>query len=135
MFDRVVVGATGSEGATRAVRHAIEVARVSGGTLHVVMAVRRRRHVAVAEDRRAVDVGFDADEVLLRRFEEMAARESVRVRLHPLQSEPAQAITAVAAEEGADLIVVGSRAGIGNRRLTDVPKAVMDRADCAVLVV
>ena len=65
----------------------------------------------------------------------VAARESVRVQLHPLQSEPAQAITAVAAEEGADLIVVGSRAGNGNRRLTDVPKAVMDCAECAVLVV
>ena len=77
MFERVVVGATDSEGATRAVRHAIEVTRVSGGTLHVVMAVRRKRHVAVAEDRRADDVGLDADEALLRRFEEMAARESV----------------------------------------------------------
>ena len=135
MFDTVVVGATDSEGATRAVRRAIEVTRVAGGTLHVVMAVRRRRHVGLAEDRRAGTGGLDRDEALLGVFSQMAARESVRVQLHPLQSEPAEAITAVAAEQGADLIVLGSKADYGIRQLSSVPKAVMDRADCAVLVV
>jgi nucleotide-binding universal stress UspA family protein len=135
VFDKVVVGATDSKGATRAVTRALEVTRVSGGTLHVVVAVRRRRHVAVFEDRRAVDSGLDPDDALLRQFREMAARESVKLQLHPLRSEPAQAITAVAAEQAADLIVVGSGAEGRTRHLSGVPKAVMDRADCAVLVV
>ncbi len=135
MFDRVVVGAADAEGVTRAVTRAIEVTRVSGGTMHVVVAQRRRRQLAVAQDRRVTDHGLDPDEALLRRFEEMAARESVRIELHPLQSEPAQAIAAVAAEQAADLVVVGSRTAHRHRQLSAVPQAVMDTVPCAVMVV
>jgi nucleotide-binding universal stress UspA family protein len=135
MFDRVVVGAADAEGVTRAVTRAIEVTRVSGGTVHVVVAHRRRRHLAVAEDRRAGDPGLDPDQALLRQFEEMAARQSVRIQLHPLESEPAQAITAVAAAQAADLVVVGSKTAHGHRQLNAVPQAVMDSVPCAVLVV
>ena len=49
--------------------------------------------------------------------------------------EPVEAITRVAAEEAADLIVVGSQADHGSRRLSSVPQAVMDRVERAVLVV
>ena len=65
----------------------------------------------------------------------MALSESVPVETHPVSSDPAEAITRVATEENADLIVVGSKAARGARQLSDVPKAVMDRADCAILVV
>jgi nucleotide-binding universal stress UspA family protein len=135
MFDQVVAAATDPDGTTRAVGRAIELARVSGGTVHVVAAVRRRRHLSVAEDRRAADTGLDSDAALLRRLEAMAARDSVAIRLHPLRSEPAEAITAVAEQERADLIVVGSKAERRARHLSDVSKAVMDRAACAVMVV
>lgn len=135
MFDRVVVGATDAEGVTRAFTRALEVTRASGGTVHVVVAQRRRRHLPVIEDRRAADHGLDPDRALLRQLEEMAARESVRIQLHPLQSEPAQAITAVAAEQVADLVVVGSETSHGHRQLSAVPQAVMDSVPCAVLVV
>ena len=64
----------------------------------------------------------------------MAALEAVRVETHPVASDPADAITRVATEEDADLIVVGSKAAHGTRQLSSVPKAVMDRAACAVLV-
>ncbi len=135
MFDQVVVGATDPEGAARAVTRAVDLARASGGTVHIVAALRRQRHLPVVEDRRGVDRGLDPDEVLLRRLGEMAAREQVPVRLHPLRSEPAEAITTVAAQEHADLIVIGSKAERRSRHLSDVSKAVMDRADCAVMVV
>ena len=52
-----------------------------------------------------------------------------------MRSDPVEAITRVAAEEAADLIVVGSQADHGSRRLSSVPQAVMDRVECAVLVV
>jgi len=135
MFDRVVVGATDAQSATRAVTRAIELTRVSGGTLHVVLPARRRRPMAVGEERRSSDVRVDAEEALLRRIREMAARESVPLQLYPLQSDPAGAITAVALEQCADLIVVGAGPERRSRQLSDVPKAVMDRADCAVMVV
>jgi nucleotide-binding universal stress UspA family protein len=44
------------------------------------------------------------------------------------------AITRVAHEEEADLIVVGSKAARSAREPSSVPKAVMDRAARAVLV-
>jgi nucleotide-binding universal stress UspA family protein len=136
MFDTVVVGATDSEGATRAVRRAIELTRVSGGTLHVVLASRRRRRVPVTHDRRVHDGGLDPDVTLLDQFGRMAAQASVRVQLHPLDTAPAEAITTVASEEGADLIVVGSKHERGGtRQLSPVPRAVMDAAPCAVMVV
>jgi nucleotide-binding universal stress UspA family protein len=135
MFENVVVGATDSEGAARAVRSALEVARLSGGTLHLVMATRRSRLVTVALDRRTQDAGLDPTESLVAEFERMASRQSVRVQTHPLFSDPVDGITKVAAAEDADLIVVGSASAHGGRRLSAIPKAVMDIADCAVLVV
>jgi nucleotide-binding universal stress UspA family protein len=75
-----------------------------------------------------------ADE-LLAQMRSLASESSARVRSHPLQSDPVEAITRVATEEGADLIVVGSREPVGSRRLSGVSRGVMDRAECAVLVV
>ena len=75
-----------------------------------------------------------ADE-LLAQLRSLASESSARVRSHPLQSDPVEAIARVATEEGADLIVVGSRELGGSRRLSDVSRGVMARAECAVLVV
>jgi len=65
----------------------------------------------------------------------LASEVQVRVRSHPLRSDPVEAITRVAAQEQADLIVVGSQDAGGSRRLSSVPQGVMDRVECAVLVV
>jgi nucleotide-binding universal stress UspA family protein len=136
VFENVVVGATDSRGSARAMRRAVEVARVSGGTLHVVTAYRHKRW-----RRPSARVGMgsptswsDSAEAFLDEFRMMAARESVRVEIHPVASDPVEAITRVATEEDADLIVVGSN-GAGARHLSSVPKGVMDTAECAVLVV
>jgi nucleotide-binding universal stress UspA family protein len=137
MFENVVVGATNSATSTRAVRRAIEVARASGGTLHIVTAFRskRARRTDGSDDRRDGGSPADSVELLLAEFRLMALSESVPVETHPVSSDPAEAITRVATEENADLIVVGSKSARGARQLSDVPKAVMDRADCAILVV
>jgi nucleotide-binding universal stress UspA family protein len=66
---------------------------------------------------------------------EEAAAAEVEVATCPLLDEPAGATTRVAAAERADLMVVGSGSDHGSRSLTDVPKSVMDRVGCAVLVV
>ncbi len=137
MFENVVVGATDSAGATRAVHRAIEVARASGGTLHIVTAFGRKkaRQPQIPEEKQYSRTGSDPTERLMTELREMAALEYVRVETHPVASDPADAITRVANEEDADLIVVGSRAAHGIRQLSSVPKAVLDRAACAVLVV
>jgi nucleotide-binding universal stress UspA family protein len=118
MFDNVVVGASASAGGARAVRQGAELAAASGGTVHIVAAF-----------------PGEPAEALLAECRELASQASVRVRTHRLQSDPVDAITRVAFEEGADLIVVGSQDDEGSRRLSSVPQGVMDRAECAVLVV
>jgi nucleotide-binding universal stress UspA family protein len=118
MFDNVVVGAADFESGARAVRRGAELAGASGGTVHIVTAFRGK-----------------PVEALLAEFRLLASETPVRVQTHPVQSDPIEAITRVATEEGADLIVVGSRGNHGSRRLSGVPQGVMDRVECAVLVV
>jgi nucleotide-binding universal stress UspA family protein len=136
VFENVVVGATDSRGSARAMRRAVEVARVSGGTLHVVTAIRhkRRRRTQVWVGTGPPPSWSDSAEAFLDEFCMIAARESVPVEMHPVASDPVEAITRVATEEDADLIVVGSN-GAGARHLSSVPKGVMDTAECAVLIV
>ena len=52
-------------------------------------------------------------EALLARFRLLASEAPVRVRTHPVRSDPVEAITRVAAEQEADLVVVGSGATTG----------------------
>jgi nucleotide-binding universal stress UspA family protein len=118
MFDNVVVGASGSRSGARAVRRAAELAGASGGTVHIVAAF----HKKPAEE-------------LLAQLQLLASESSALVRSHPLQTDAVDAITRVAAEEKADLIVVGSRDLGRSRRLSGVPRGIMEKAECAVLVV
>jgi nucleotide-binding universal stress UspA family protein len=118
-------------------RRAVEMARASGGTLHIVTAFRSkrgRRSTRPDKPRHSV-TGSGPAEALMAEFRLMAAQESVRVEMHSVASDPVEAITRVAAEEQADLIVVGSTGAGGTRHLSSVPKGVMDTAECAVLVV
>ncbi len=139
MFDTVVVGATDSEGATRAFRRALAVTRSTGGTLHIVAAIDGKGAAESApwlpEEFRYTEAGAGATDWLLTMLAKQAAEAHVEVATHPVLDDPATAISRVAAAEGADLVVVGSGSDHGARALSEVPKAVMDRVGCAVLVV
>jgi nucleotide-binding universal stress UspA family protein len=140
MFETVVVGAADSEGAAKAFRRALDVARASGGTLHVVAAINGKGEAETApwlpEEFRYTDAGAGATDWLLTTLAKEAEGAHVKVTTHPVLDDPAAAITRVAAAEGADLVVVGSGSDHrGSRSLSDVPKAVMDHVGCAVLVV
>lgn len=139
MFDTVVVGATESEGATRAFRRALALARTTGGTLHLVTAISGKGEAESApwlpEEFRYTDAGAGASDWLLTQLAKEAAAAEVEVTTHPVLDDPARAITRVAKEEAADLVVVGSGSDHGARALSPVPKSVMDHAACPVLVV
>src|ERR1700722_16410668 len=100
MFDNVVVGASASGSGARAVRCAAELAGASGGTVHIVAAFRG-----------------EPGEGVVTQLSQVASESAVRVRTHPVQSDPIDAITRVATEEAADLIVVGSHQAGGSRHL------------------
>lgn len=115
----VVVGDDGSEGASEAIRYALEEARRRNATLHVVrawsiMSTSRPAHVPA---------GFAAS---LAEYEEATRAEEtervqrllgdqtgVPVEIHCVHSPAAQAL--MAASETADVLVVGSR-GVGGFR-------------------
>ena len=60
----------------------------------------------------------------------------VGVRPHAVTGDPADALLAIAEQENADLIVVGSRGMHGMTRvLGSVPNKVSHRARCSVLIV
>jgi nucleotide-binding universal stress UspA family protein len=136
VFETVVVGVTESDGPCPALRRAMEVTKASGGVLHVVCACRKAKAAPyLPEEFRYTDAGAGATDWFLAQVCSNARAEGITVTPHPVSADPAEAITRVAADERADLIVVGSGAAHGSRHLSSVPKAVMDRAACAVLVV
>jgi nucleotide-binding universal stress UspA family protein len=137
MFETVVVGADDSAGAAKALRRGLDLVRTSGGTLHVVSAVKRNEETPsdLPEEFRYTYLGAGATDWLHGQVRITAEREHVHVETHPVLADPVDAITRVADQEEADLIIVGSRDHHGTRQLSGVPKGVMDRASCAVLVV
>jgi nucleotide-binding universal stress UspA family protein len=137
VFDTVVIGATDSAGARRAFDRALELAGATGGTLHVVTAIPRKSEPPpyLPEEFRYTDAGADGPDWLLGQLRARAAKVHVDVAAHPVRAHPADAIAQVAAEEHADIVVVGTGSSHGTRHLSRVPKAVMDRVPCAVLVV
>jgi nucleotide-binding universal stress UspA family protein len=139
VFDRVVVGVADTEGAERAFRRALALTETTGGTLHVVAALDSKRDTKAVpwlpEELRYTAFGAGATDWLLMKLKKEAADAGVDVATHSVLDDPAGAIARVAADEGADLVVVGSGSAHGARRLAQVPKAVMDHVGCAVLVV
>jgi nucleotide-binding universal stress UspA family protein len=139
----IVVGTDGSPTADRAVAKAGELAGALGATVHLVMSYStvNTGGLAIAAGV-PVDPGeanesarSHADAVLNRtggRLEQMG----VKVSQHVFAGDPSDALLAVAADVGAQMIVVGNKGMTGARRvLGSVPNRVSHHADCSVLIV
>jgi nucleotide-binding universal stress UspA family protein len=136
MFETVVVGADGSASAADAVQQAIELVKLTGGRLHIVSAYKPQQMKLAGGDEfaRSLDTGDLADSVLA----DLAGRAriaGVEAQIHGKAGSPADAICEVAAEVGADLVIVGNKGMKGVRRvLGSVPNSVAHQAPCAVLI-
>jgi nucleotide-binding universal stress UspA family protein len=133
LFQTVVVGADKSDTAAAAVKDAIELVRLTGGTLHIVSAY-RPQHLSAGGESEGIETGELADSVVA----DHAARAraaSVPVQTYARAGAPAEVICQVAEEIGADLIVVGNKGMAGVRRvLGSVPNSVAHNAPCSVLI-
>ncbi len=137
MYNVVVVGADDSPTALEAFTKAVEFARMSGGTLHIVTAYKPKPtdNGALPDEFRYSMASTGEADVLLRRLAELATAQGVVSELHAATDDPADAIVGVADREGADLIVVGNKGMKGARRvLGSVPNSVAHRATCSVLI-
>ncbi len=145
MFATILVGTDGSETATVAVSHAIELAGELRARLLVVSAYEPVSNVRLRRER--IDTPHDLEWMVNPREDVLAvldeAAESARsggvgeVETFARQGDAADAILDVAEERGCDLIVVGNKGMTGAKRflLGSVPNKVSHHAPCSVLIV
>ena len=126
MYDRIVVGITNHSTARAAAEHALELARSTGGTVHLVYAISPEGGPEGDDARRHADglVGS------------LALSHARVIETHVVADRPDVAILAVARQVDADLIVIGNQ-GVSKRgRFTAQPPArIVCGAPCSVLVV
>jgi nucleotide-binding universal stress UspA family protein len=144
LFDRIVVGTDGSDTAAEAVRRAIELAKLSGGSLGIVAAFAPVARTRVREEQaelpgdvtHAIGPREDVNVILDAAVGE-AKQEGVEAEPYPREGDPADAILDVAEETNADLIVVGNKGMTGAKRflLGSVPNKVSHHAPCGVFIV
>ena len=140
MYQRIVVGTDGSDTAGTAVTHALELAKVTGGTVHVVTAWQATPALAMSGQMGpATPMPLD-DGAWVRDLHhevlEQASGLGVKVESHSVQGPAAAALCDVATEVDADLIVVGNAGMHGLRgHLGSVPNSVAHKARCGVLLV
>ena len=147
MYGVIVVGTDGSETAGVAVRHAAGLAKLTGATLHIVLAYQAvsMGNLALAgtlpawtEDIEGVNESIAAaSELVCSHAAAEALQNGVEVKTHVLAGDPADLIVTVAEDVHADLVVVGNRGMTGVRRfvLGSVPNKVSHRCPCSLLIV
>jgi len=120
----IVVGVDGSETGAQALAVASGLAGVLGAAVHVVNAYG------------VLQAPSDAEAVLAAATR-AARAEGLLPVTHALRDDPAGALIAVAVEQDADLLIVGSR-GVSRApgsRLGNVPNKISHHAPCSVLIV
>jgi nucleotide-binding universal stress UspA family protein len=141
MFKSIVVGTNGTQTADIALSRAVDLARLTGATLHVVSAyepaparVGGNKPPAEAAEW-AISPHFKVDAVL-DRATDIAQGGGVEIEVHGPKGDAASAILSVAETANADLIILGSKGMQGARRvLGSVPNKVSHKAQCDLLIV
>ncbi len=137
VYKTVVVGTDWSDTAEIAFARAIELARLTGATLHVVTVADPEPTLSSPFEQTAPASrpDFQAD-VALRAALDRHGGSELEVQQHVRTGDPPREIVAVAREEGADVVILGSVGMKGaGRLLGSVPNTVSHRAPCDVLVV
>jgi nucleotide-binding universal stress UspA family protein len=136
MFQRILVGTDGSGTAGAAVAHAAELAKIGGSELVVVSAYKQPEDVPPPF---GSPEGTHTQEISKAVLHDVEKRYGGDVKLRTVLREgsPVDVIIDVAADENADVIVVGNRGMAGAKRfvLGSVPNAVSHHAPCHVLIV
>jgi nucleotide-binding universal stress UspA family protein len=140
----IVAGTDGSPSAEKAVDHAGRLALALGVKLHLVNCYRDAPAGAwmAAANGFAVGEAFSAEgakaeaEKIVERSRQRLASVGVQAQGHICSGDPADALITIAADESAEMIVVGNRGMSGARRaLGSVPNRVSHHAQCGVLIV
>jgi nucleotide-binding universal stress UspA family protein len=141
MVETIAVGTDGSDTASKAVDFAIDMAERYGSKLVIASS-----YTPVPEDRLAKEQADAPQEIqwsinpmedveaILRDVEEKAKERGLRTVSEARQGSPADVLCSVAEDQGADVLVVGSK-GMHRKILGSVPNSVSHNAPCSVLIV
>ncbi|HEX5067275.1 MAG TPA: universal stress protein [Myxococcota bacterium] len=139
VFQKIVVPLDFSDHSARALEMAIDIAKQSGGTLHLVHSypinpiLLSPYGVAIPPD---LERGFrEATDRQLREWAERASKVGVDVEIFTSSDAPSEAIVHHAEEIHADLIVMGTRGltGLKHVVLGSVAERTLRHAPCPVL--
>lgn len=136
MFERIVIPVDGSDEATHAARRGLALARAFDAAvdvIHVVPTKALRLTRKTAEKTRLRERG----EQILTEIDGLAAEFDRSLSTELVEGKPGVQISEFAAEQNADLIVIGRQGmtGLGRRLLGGVTEQVLHRSDVPVLVV
>jgi nucleotide-binding universal stress UspA family protein len=146
MYTTIVVGTDGSDSAAIAVRQAAELAKVGGGTLHIVHAYQPMNMGTLAMsagsggstiDVEGVNASIESQaQLVCQHAGAIAQEQSVDCKIHSVPGDPCDALISVAEQVHADLLVVGNRGMTGLKRfmLGSVPNKISHHAPCSVLI-
>ena len=138
MISIVAVGTDGSATADEAVKQAAEIARRLGAKLVLLSAFQDSKG-APANGGKDVELQWASSSsarvrTILERSEADLREAGIECETHADEGDPAEVLVRLAAECGADLLVIGNK-GMKRRVLGSVPNTVTHKADCSVLVV
>ena len=140
-IETVAVGTDGSDTASKAVEFAIDMADRYGAKLVAISC-----YTPVPEDKLRKDQRNAPQELVwsinpmqeveatLREVEEKAQERGVKFFCEARQGNPADVLCSIAAEQRADVLVVGSQ-GMDRRVRGSVPNTVSHTAPCSVMIV
>jgi len=136
MFDRIVIAVDGSDEATHAAKRGLELAKRLDAAVDVlhVLPQKSLRLVQTADEKTRLR---DRGEAVLTEIEALATELDQPITTQLTEGQPATQISDYAAEEGADLVVIGRQGmtGLGKRLLGGVTEQVLHRSTVPVFVV
>ena len=141
MLKTVAVGTDGSDTASKAVAFAIDLAKHYEARLVAISSYRPvsesdvQKHQEDAPQEVQWSINPDQEvEANLRQVESLAHAAGLEVTTVASQGSPADVLIKYAAEQGADVLVVGNK-GMRRRILGSVPNTVAHKAECSVVIV
>ncbi len=138
MISTVAVGTDGSATAEEAVKQAADLARRFGAKLVLLSAFPGSRG-SPADRGKDIELQWASSSAarvrtILGRSERALRQEGIECETRSDEGDPADVLVRLAAECGADLLVIGNK-GMKRRVLGSVPNTVTHKADCSVMVV
>jgi nucleotide-binding universal stress UspA family protein len=137
MFKKILVGTDGSDTASKAVAHAVELAKRMGAELIISHSYAPPKgDVGAPFGPSEPFPGIEVGKSILKDVEKRFGGD-VQLRSVLREGEPGDVLVDVAEEEGIDLLIVGNKGMTGAKRfvLGSVPNTVSHHAPCSVMIV